>query len=91
MGSISVPIVRTGKRLFLAWRTGFGGMVVGTSQRVLWTIVCPNYAADRLLLMMSGAEQQDCPIRSPTPAATSCGYPRQAAGNSLNLAVATGI
>ena len=91
MGSIfSVPIVRADEAAFLAWRAGFGGMVVGTHLKGAVDYRVPDYAAGPVLLMM-GNEQQGLPDTLADACDRLVRIPQAGRADSLNLAVATGV
>ncbi len=91
MGSIfNVPLARAGTEVFLAWRQGFAGLVVGTHLEGAVDYRSLDYAGRPVLLLM-GNEQQGLP----DSLARSCDFlvriPQAGRADSLNLAVATGL
>jgi TrmH family RNA methyltransferase len=91
MGSIfAVPVVRAKEEAFLAWRAGFGGLVVGTHLKGAVDYRDIGYAGRPVLLVM-GNEQQGLPESLAAACDRLALIPQAGRADSLNLAVATGI
>lgn len=91
MGSVfAVPVAKVSESAFLAWRTGFSGLVVGTHLRGAVDYRSIDYA-DRPVVLLMGNEQQGLT----EPLAACCDHllriPQAGRADSLNLAVATGV
>ena len=91
MGSIfAVPVARATEEQFLAWRKGFGGLVVGTHLKGAVDYRTIAYAGRPVLLVM-GNEQQGLPEALAGACDALVRIPQAGRADSLNLAVATGV
>jgi TrmH family RNA methyltransferase len=91
MGSIfNVRLAAASAEGFLAWRKGFGGMVIGTHLAGTQDYRDVDYAAGPWLLLM-GNEQQGLPNDLAEACSQLVKIPMRGQADSLNLAVATGV
>lgn len=91
MGSLfAVPLCRADEEAFLAWRKGFGGLVVGTHLKGSVDYRAVDYSKGPVLLMM-GNEQKGLPDSLAETCDRLVRIPQAGQADSLNLAVATGV
>ncbi|MBX3575295.1 MAG: RNA methyltransferase [Mesorhizobium sp.] len=91
MGSVfAVPVARASEQEFLAWRKGFGGLVVGTHLKGAVDYRSVPYAGKPVMLLM-GNEQQGLPDSLAAACDKLVLIPQAGRADSLNLAVATGV
>ena len=91
MGSVfSVPLARATPDAFLAWRSRFPGLVVGTHLKGAVDYRRPDYGQGPVLLLM-GNEQQGLPDELAASCDRLVRIPQAGRADSLNLAVATGV
>jgi TrmH family RNA methyltransferase len=91
MGSVfAVPLARASPEAFLAWRKGFGGLVVGTHLAGSTDYRRIAYGKGPVLLLM-GNEQQGLPDDLAKACDRLARIPQAGKADSLNLAVATGV
>ena len=91
MGSVfAVPVAKASEQEFLAWRKGFGGLVVGTHLKGAIDYRTVPYAGKPVVLLM-GNEQQGLPETLATACDRLVLIPQAGRADSLNLAVATGV
>ena len=91
MGSVfAVPVARASEQEFLAWRKGFGGLLVGTHLKGAVDYRTVPYAGRPVMLLM-GNEQQGLPDSLAAACDKLVLIPQAGRADSLNLAVATGV
>lgn len=91
MGSVfAVPVAKASEQEFLAWRKGFGGLVVGTHLKGAVDYRSVPYAGKPVVLLM-GNEQQGLPDSLAAACDKLVLIPQAGRADSLNLAVATGV
>lgn len=91
MGSVfAVPVARASEQEFLAWRKGFGGLLVGTHLKGAVDYRTVPYAGKPVMLLM-GNEQQGLPDSLAAACDKLVLIPQAGRADSLNLAVATGV
>ncbi len=91
MGSVfAVPVAKASEQEFLAWRRGFGGLVVGTHLKGAIDYRTVPYAGKPVVLLM-GNEQQGLPETLASACDRLVLIPQAGRADSLNLAVATGV
>lgn len=91
MGSVfAVPVAKASEPEFLAWRKGFGGLVVGTHLKGAVDYRTVPYAGKPVILLM-GNEQQGLPETLASACDRLVLIPQAGRADSLNLAVATGV
>jgi len=91
MGSVfAVPVAKASEQEFLAWRKGFGGLLVGTHLKGAVDYRSVPYAGKPVVLLM-GNEQQGLPESLAAACDRLVLIPQAGRADSLNLAVATGV
>jgi TrmH family RNA methyltransferase len=91
MGSVfAVPVAKTTAEQFLAWRKGFGGLVVGTHLKGAVDYRTVDFSGKPVLLLM-GNEQQGLPDDLAASCDSLLRIPQAGRADSLNLAIATGV
>ena len=91
MGSVfAVPVAKASEQEFLAWRKGFGGLLVGTHLKGAVDYRTLPYAGRPVVLLM-GNEQQGLPETLASACDRLVLIPQAGRADSLNLAVATGV
>nr|WP_295461932.1 RNA methyltransferase [Mesorhizobium sp.] len=91
MGSVfAVPVAKASEQEFLAWRKGFGGLLVGTHLKGAVDYRSVAYAGKPVVLLM-GNEQQGLPDSLAAACDKLVLIPQAGRADSLNLAVATGV
>ena len=91
MGSVfAVPVAKASEQEFLAWRKGFGGLLVGTHLKGAVDYRSVPYAGKPVVLLM-GNEQQGLPENLAAACDRLVLIPQAGRADSLNLAVATGV
>ena len=91
MGSVfAVPVAKASEQEFLAWRKGFGGLLVGTHLKGAVDYRSVPYAGKPVVLLM-GIEQQGLPESLAAACDRLVLIPQAGRADSLNLAVATGV
>ncbi|MCO5160751.1 MAG: RNA methyltransferase [Mesorhizobium sp.] len=91
MGSVfAVPVAKASEQEFLAWRKGFGGLLVGTHLKGAVDYRTVPYAGKPVVLLM-GNEQQGLPETLAAACDKLVLIPQAGRADSLNLAVATGV
>ncbi len=91
MGSVfAVPVAKASEQEFLAWRKGFGGLLVGTHLKGAVDYRSVPYAGKPVMLLM-GNEQQGLPDSLAAACDKLVLIPQAGRADSLNLAVATGV
>lgn len=91
MGSVfAVPLFRASEAAFLAWRTGFGGLVVGTHLKGD-TDYRKIAVGSRPVLLLMGNEAQGLSQTLSETCDVLARIPQAGKADSLNLAVATAV
>ena len=90
MGSIfAAPLFRASEAEFLAWRSGWPGVVIGTLLTATQDFRSAAYRRPTLLLM--GSESHGLPPALAAACDATVKIPMRGRADSLNLAVATGV
>lgn len=91
MGSVfAVPVAKASEQEFLAWRKGFGGLLVGTHLKGAVDYRSVDFGGRPVLLVM-GNEQQGLTDELARSCDRLLRIPQAGRADSLNLAVATGV